>query len=57
METETTARFTTVGSADDFWFAYRGNKVLCDKLVRARRFKTEAAALIAGRKANQSEFY
>lgn len=52
---ETVARFTTVGCATA-WFAFRGSKVLCDKLIRARRFASEAAALKAGRKANGEAF-
>jgi hypothetical protein len=57
METETTARFENIGMADNFWFARRGTRVLCDRLVRARRFKSEAAALKAGRAASDAEFY
>jgi len=55
METE--AKFETIGNADHYWFAYRGNKVLCDKLIRARRFRSEAAALKAGRAADDNQFY
>lgn len=52
---ETTARFDRIGMAEGI-FAFRGNKVLCDKLVRVRRFRTEAAALRAGMKANDAQF-
>lgn len=55
--TEVSARFANIGMADDWWFAFLGNKVLCDRLIRVRRFKTEAAALKAGRAANSSEFH
>jgi hypothetical protein len=52
---ETQAKLSRVGCAEAF-MAWRGNKVLCDKLARVRRFKTEAAAFKAGKKANSEDF-
>lgn len=52
-----TARYGNIGMASGFWFAHRGFKVLCDKRVRARRFKTEAAALKAGNAAAPESFH
>jgi hypothetical protein len=54
---ETTARLENIGNADAFWFAFRGNKVLCDKMVRARRFKSREAALKAGESALEAQFH
>ena len=56
MET-VTARFGNIGMASGFWFAHRGFKVLCDKRIRARRFKSEAAALKAGEAAPPEMFH
>lgn len=53
---ELTARFHCIGNAEA-WFAHRGYAVLCDKLVRVRRFQSEAAALKAGRKAAPEDFH
>lgn len=53
---ETTARFDRIGNAEGI-FAFRGNKVLCDRKVRVRRFKSVAAALKAGSEASDSQFY
>lgn len=52
----TTARFDRIGWREGF-FAFRGTKVLCDRLVRVRRFKSEEAALKVGRAAKDAEFY
>lgn len=39
------------------WIARMGNKVLCDKKIRVRRFATHYAAMKAGLKASPSEFH
>lgn len=53
---ELTARWNRVGWREG-WFAYRGNAVLCDSMVRVRRFLSEEAALKAGRKASLEDFH
>lgn len=53
---ETTARFDRIGNREGI-FAFRGGKVLCDRLVRVRRFATEESALKAGREANDGQFF
>jgi len=50
------AKYARVGFAEAY-MAFDGNKVLCDKLVRVRRFASEQAALKAGQKANPSDFH
>ena len=50
------ARYENIGMATA-WFAFRGKKILCDKKIRARRFKSADAAVKAGEKASPDQFY
>jgi hypothetical protein len=52
-----TAKFEMLGMMrTNAWIAYMGNKVLCDKRSRVRRFVTHYAAIKAANRAAPSEF-